>query len=108
VTVAFGVSYLFRAAYNTIQFGVGYEHMNSFKNYGGELNFWWSLFLVVFHVFGELVPMLILFMYQYRSNMLYLKNKQLMAQNELQHYYCGADAITPIKEKNEGSQNEGS
>lgn len=68
MTLAFGISYLFRAGFNSLQALVGYDNMDDFKNYGGDMNIWWSVFLLVFHIVGELIPVLILFMYQFRSN----------------------------------------
>lgn len=41
VTLAFGMSYLARAAFNTISSIVGYDKMTNFKEYGGDYNYGW-------------------------------------------------------------------
>ena len=41
VTIAFGISFLIRATFNTIQYIVGYKKMIDFKKNGGDNNIGW-------------------------------------------------------------------
>ncbi len=41
VTIAFGMSYFARAAFNSIQSVVGSDKMKNFKAYGGDYNYGW-------------------------------------------------------------------
>jgi len=57
-----------------------------------------SAFLLIYHLIGELIPLTILFLYQYRSNILWLKNKMQLsvckAANPDNEYNCGGKAIS--------------
>lgn len=57
---------------------------------GGKFNIGWSAFLLFFHLLGELIPMTILFVYQFKSNKLWLKNKMQMSmcKQENNPYAC--------------------
>lgn len=59
---------------------------------GAPLNIGWAMFLLCFHLIAELIPMTILFFYQFQSNMLWLKTKQAVsvckAANQDNPYAC--------------------
>jgi hypothetical protein len=54
--------------------------MKRFQDYGGDWNFGWSIFLFCFHMLGELIPLTILFVYQFQSNKLWLKSREQLAK----------------------------